>query len=232
MKIVTSFSPSRAERQNQCLASWIKLGCTVVGVQSPGESDRMADLYPSASFVETELVGDLFGKPHFVRMKAIIDQAVDEPILILNSDIEIRMTPDRFSSEWEIPAGKALKVGIRWDVNARTNRYQLLKWGIDAFLITPDIAKHLPDIGLTMGCPVWDYWIPWHMHSLGYQILTNKNQGLFHVVHNRNWSMDDYHTGWRLVAEHYGENATDKALTTFIQNVTGRKRLSQRSWSR
>lgn len=232
MKIVTSFGFSRSERQKQCLASWLKLGCEVVGVQSLGESERMASLYPGASFVETDLVGDLFGKPHFVRVKALIDQAIHEPVLIINSDIEIKTTGDKFRSEWEAPERKELKVGIRWDVNVRTNRYQLLKWGIDAFLITPEIAKLLPDIGLAMGCPVWDYWIPWHMNSAGYSILTNKNQGLFHVVHPRNWSVDDYHTGWKLIANHYGEDATDKALTSFIQNVTGRKRLSQRSWSR
>lgn len=232
MKIVTSFSPSRIERQNQCLASWLRMGCEVVGVQSRGESEQMSLLYPGASFVETDLVGDLFGKPHFVRVKALIDQAVSEPVLILNSDIEIRATQDMFTSQWETPETKELKVGIRWEEDLRTGRCQLLKWGIDAFLITPEIAAMLPDIGMTMGCPVWDYWVVWYLNSVGYSVVTNTNQGLFHAVHHRNWSMDDYHKGWELMALNYGEDVTDKKVTNFIQSVTGRRHLSQRNWSR
>lgn len=232
MKIVTSFSHSRSARQKQCLASWLKHGCEVIGVQSPGESEKLSKVYDAVTFVETDLVGDMFGKPHFVRIKALINQAVDQPILILNSDIEITLSRDQFAADWEVPEGKNLRIGIRWDVNVRTNRRQLLKWGIDAFLITPQMALVLPDIGLTLGCPVFDYWIPWYLRRLGYGIVTNKNPGLLHHVHHRNWSMDDYHTGWRLMTENYGPEANDKNVTEFIQEVTGRKRLSNRSWSR
>lgn len=220
MKIVTSFSPSRSQRQNRCLASWLTMGCEVVGVQSCGEAEQMSSLYPGASFVETDLVGDLFGRPKLVRVKALLNQAVDSPILIINSDIEITTKPAVFNGFWGTVGDNELKMGVRWDVHPRLRRVRLFKWGIDAFLITPKIAESLEDIGMTMGCPAWDYWIPWCLHQLGYRITTNKEVGLMHELHDKGWSGHEYECGLKLFSDHYG--VTGPSLTNFVQQITDR----------
>lgn len=220
MKIVTSFGPSRIERQQKCLASWIASGCSVTGVQSPGESSALSQSFPQASFIETDLVGDLFDRPKLVRVKALLNQAVDAPILIINSDIEIAVKQSVLNQFWGTVGENELKMGIRWDVHPRMRTVRLFKWGIDAFLITPKIAESLQDIGMTIGCPAWDYWIPWCLHHLGYKITTNKEIGLMHELHDKGWSKHEYECGLKLCFEHYG--VTSQTLTNFVQQITGR----------
>lgn len=224
MKIVTSFGPSRLDRQQICLRSWLNAGFEVVSVQSPGEAEKLAPHFPGAHFVETDLVADAFGKPTFVRVKAMTDQAKDCNVLIVNSDLELIGNLVQFRNDWTHPAAKVLKVGIRWDYLNKTRAKRMFKWGVDAFLITPQIAADLPDVGLAIGCPAWDYWIPYHLVTrCGYSVITNKRYHLKHDIHPRAWSESDYHTGLRIMKEQYG---IDKlALANFIQEKTGRKHM-------
>lgn len=224
MKIVTSLGPNRIERQQLCLRSWISAGHEVVAIQSVGETEKFSPHFPQATFVETDLVGDLFGKPTFVRIKAMTDQAVDGNVLIVNSDIELVGDHANFLSQWSEPQPKVLKMGVRWDVSPKNSRIRtMFKWGVDAFLITPQIAADLPDVGLAIGCPAWDYWIPYHLHTLGYTFVTNKEFYLAHTSHDRAWSNSDYETGLRIMKQHYGIERTP--LAHFVQEITGRKSL-------
>lgn len=224
MRIVTSYGPNRIDRQQQCLRSWVAAGHEVIAVQSAGEPEKFLPLFPQVKFVETDMVADLFGKPAIPRIKAMIDQAIDQNILIVNSDLELVGNPKDFANDWSEPPAKVLKVGIRWDYLPRTKAKRLFKWGVDALLITPQIASDLPDIGLAISLPAWDYWIPYHLVTrCGYTVVTNKRYHLKHEIHPRAWSDEDYRTGLRIMKEQYG---IDKlALATFIQEKTGRKHM-------
>lgn len=222
MIICTSISPKRTERQQQCINSWLDLGNKVIAVQSEGEASTLQQNYPGVVFVETNQIGDMFRRPHLVRIRAILDQAKIDPILILNSDIEIRSTAEEFDRLWEVPRSKTLKIGIRWDEYPDGTK-KLLKYGIDAFLITPEISKDLNDIGMAIGCPAWDYWIPIHLQRKGYQIQTSKSQSLVHTVHNQNWNRQDFNTGVQLLQMVY--NITLREASTFILNITERTTL-------
>jgi hypothetical protein len=226
MRIVTSFGPNRIERLQKCVRSWLNLGCDVTAVQSPGETGKFQQLFPDVQFVETQLVGDLFGRPHSVRLKPMIEQAINEPVLIMNSDIDISSAPAEFAADWEVPCGKVLKMGVRWDYLETTGETHLLKYGIDAFLITPEMRKCLPDIGMTIGCPAWDYWIPWQLHTCGYTFETKKTPGLRHALHPKAWSDNEYQIGIGLMRKYY--HLTNGMLSFFIQETTGRQRL--RPW--
>lgn len=228
MRIVTSIGPNRIERTKACVQSWLDLGCCVTAVQSRGESNLLEKQFPDVLFRETDLVGDLFGRPRSVRLQALLDQAVTEPILIMNSDISISSSKEEFARDWEIPCGKVLKMGIRWDYREDTGETHLLKYGIDAFLITPETRLLLPDIGMTIGCPAWDYWIPWHLHTCGYTFETKKTPGLRHALHPKAWSDEEYQIGLGLMLKHY--HLTQGMLSFFIQEITGRQRL--RPWRR
>lgn len=223
MRIITSVGPSRYERQLLCIKSWQSIGLDVVCVQSPGESAQFMDLYPGVEFVETDLVGDLFKKPHLVRIYALMKQAVrfHEPGLIMNSDIEVRCSKEEFESRWAAPKNRTLVMGVRWDEDPVTKVAKIQKWGIDAFLITPGIVDDVFDLGLSMGCPAWDYWIPLHLMKLGYQIVTHKHNDLIHESHPLNWSREDYEIGLRALRKSYGLNGKQAAMS--IQRITGRK---------
>lgn len=221
MRIVTSIGPGRTERQQKCIATWIALGCDVTAVQSAGEAELLQPLYPSVTFVETSLVGDVFNRPKLVRIRALIDQAENENILILNSDIEVRSSSEEFISRWFSSSVKQLKIGLRWDENQTTKSLSLIRWGIDAFLITPKIKEDLNDIGMTMGCPAWDFWIPIHLYKQRYKIITYKDQSLIHENHERNWSDEDYRIGIDLIQKHYRMN--ERSAANWIRLITKRK---------
>ena len=239
MRVVTSFSPARLMHQQKCVTTWVQLGCSVIGVQARGEAEFMRlhfsdipyvvpgeteDDQPqiqlaAATIVETDRVGDVFKHPSLVRISAMLKHAVDEPILILNSDLELKCTREEFVNTWQ--AGeKELHMGIRWDYTGDHSTAVLLRYGIDAFLITPEIVADLPDIGMTMGCPGWDYWIPWQLNSLGYKLITHKEPHIFHANHNRHWSDRDTDIAMKLFQKHY--NIANKPLAHGIQALTGR----------
>ena len=222
MRICTSISPRRKERQQKCIQSWLTLGCKVTAIQSEGEASTLQKDYPEVNFIETNQVGDMFHRPKLVRIRAILDQARTSPILILNSDIEVRATAEEFESIWRVTGNKTLQMGIRWDEHPDGSK-KLLKYGIDAFLITPEISKDLNDIGMTMGCPAWDYWVPIHLQRKGYQLQTSKHESLIHEVHTQNWSRQDFQTGIQLLQMVY--NITLKEASAFILNVTERTTL-------
>jgi len=225
VKFVTSISPRRIDRQKRCIASWLALGFPVVAVQSPGEDKFLKPQFPGVEFVDTQLVGDLFQNYEIARIKPMIDQAVDEEVLILNSDIDIVSDPDVFRKNWTNPDNRELRVGIRWNRNPRTGELKMFKNGVDAFLITPDMAKVIPDIGLAIGKPAWDYFIPWHLvKNEGYKMTVHKDTPTFiHEEHPQNWSVDDYHRGLKLFETRYGIDR--RTLHRFIQASTGRTHM-------
>lgn len=220
MRVVTSFGPRRIERQQKCLKSWIAAGCEVTGIQSPGEVEMLSPLFPEVNFKETNLVGNLFARPKLVRINALINEA---PVLILNSDIEVRATPEVFAERWSSVGEKQIKIGIRWNEDPVTKATSLFKWGVDAFLIEPWMIHDLPDIGMTMGCPAWDYWIPIKLHKSGYKIITQKQEELIHEDHEKQWTLREYQAGLGILQKHTGMGRN--AAANLVQRLTDRSSL-------
>lgn len=223
MKVVTSIGRSRIDRQQKCIASWIAAGCEVTAIQSAGETEILQQHFPHVKFIETKLTGNVFNRPKFVRISAMINEA---PVIILNSDIEVRASPEVFTERWSDAEHKEIKVGIRWNEDPVTKKTEMFKWGIDAFLITPEMIPHLPDIGMTMGCPAWDYWIPIQLHRLGYRIITQKQEELIHEDHPKNWTNGDYRIGLELLRKHY--HLSQRGAAMLVQKLTERGNLHQK----
>jgi hypothetical protein len=223
MNIVTTLSPSRVERQQKCINSWREIGLSVIAVQAEAQVDLIRSLFSEVNVRSTHKVADQFGKPLFVRVHALLDQCLEEPGLIVNSDIQFVGNQETFRRDWDVvPAGR-IRCGIRYDVSSVIRRPKMFKWGIDAFLITPEIAAELPDIGLAIGIPCWDYWIPMHFHRKGWQILTKRSQGLLHEMHPQNWSKQQSDLGYQILLKYYGMK--EKQIVDLIQTITGRKIL-------
>ena len=158
MKIVTSLNPDRIVRQKGCLASWRKVCKDVVAVQLESDMERIDQRdYPGVKFVTTDMSGKPFGVLDTPRIKAMANVAVDseESILILNSDIKIASTRREFNRDWCEPTNDMFRVGIRWE-HEKDKKPKLNLMGIDAFRLTPEQAKQLPDIGYSIGTIGWD----------------------------------------------------------------------------
>lgn len=223
MRIITSFSPNRIERQRYCLQSWLDRKCEVIAVQPHREINDISLHFPGVQFIGTDLLETAFGGSNRIRISALLSQCLDQPGLIVNSDIHMTSPIEKFDADWEVDEN-SFKIGIRWEQLPRTGEVRLQKHGIDAFLITPEIANNTPDIGMSIGAPVWDYWLPFHVVSqLNKKLITNKSDHLRHVVHEQNWSNSESIIGFRLVQEHYGISV--KGLNDWIQQATGRSSI-------
>lgn len=210
MKIVTSLSPNRIPRQQQCITTFPQ---RVVCVQGPGECEVLTPHFPSCHFV-VGATNTSFSKPT-PKITELIKEAAFEPALIINSDIS--MSPD--VSVWE-PVPGTLKIGIRTDFTR--NRKTLQKWGIDAFLILPEMVPLLPDVDFAVGCPGWDFWVPYVLHRFGYNIQVVQTE-LLHEIHEQAWSAIDYEVYKRIMFFNY--RVHNSSLSNFILDVTNRLHL-------
>jgi len=226
MKIVTSFSPNRIERQQYCVSTWAKYGLPIVAVQTTGEAAQMQQYYPSVTFVETDKTGIVHHRPRCPTIAAICEQASDDTILLVNSDISIKDTSEQFKHQWVRDRGKTLVVGIRKDFAVVGGAKWLNPYGIDAYRVTPAMAELVIadesrfGMGFAIGCAGWDYWITWLLWQQGYNVAV-ANSSLLHPIHSRSYSQDDVDRAADMFLRHY--RLTPHVMTTFIQEVTRRQ---------
>jgi hypothetical protein len=195
----------------------------VIAIQPHKEIGSISAYFHGVRFVGTDLLETAFGGSNRIRISALLNQCLDQPGLIINSDIHMTSSIEKLNEDWETDEN-SFKIGIRWEQLPRSGEVRLQKHGIDAFLITPEMANNTPDIGMSIGAPVWDYWLPFHVVSqLGKKLITNKGDNLRHVVHKQNWSNYESIIGYRLVQEYYGISA--QSLSDWVQQATGRSSI-------
>jgi hypothetical protein len=218
MRLITSLSAHRIERQQYCLETWAKHG-EIVCVQTEAEIDQIAPHFQNVQFVTTDKTGEIpYGYSKRVRISALVEQG---PGLLLNSDIKITSTASEFKEDWKANKGE-FRVGIRQDFDGPGRPKLLNRYGIDAFLITDDVMRLLPDYGFVIGVSVWDYWIVWHMLTERFAVKTIK-RGLLHLRHPINWSDRDTEIGMAIMAKHY--QVSKPILDIAIPALTDRVRV-------
>jgi len=226
MKIVTSLSPHRVERQQHCLRSWRNNGLKIVSVQTVGEVDAIRKLFSGVEFVTCEEQPNSWGKPHLPRIAELLKVGSDETILILNSDIEIADSRKKFDGEWNESEPDTLVVGIRRDHLRGSSRGNLNPYGIDAFRITPQLSslleKHLE---FSIGVPGWDYWIPWRLWSLGKSMRVADSM-LMHETHDLGYPREAIKIAYELLMREY--RLPNTVLSSFIQWSTGREGMKRK----
>lgn len=221
MIIATSLHTSRVERQQYCVQTWLNLGLRVVAVQAPGETDTLRPLFPYVTFKEYPLPEKTMYSKATPSIKNIANQSIEENdyALILNSDISIKDSQTQFYQRW-VPKDDALTIGIRWNGSPGSKKRTRESWGIDAFLLSPQMALMVPEMGFQIGLPGWDFWMVYLFHLAGYHIETSRSR-LFHHRHDKGWNSQDQLAYRRMVCEHYG-HASTTFLPRLIKTVTGR----------
>ena len=222
-RIVTSLSTKNIERQTYCLTTWQRYGLPITAVQTTGESTLLQEKFPWVEYIETDLVGDKFGKSYLPRTIELVRQAKTETILIINSDISIEDTKEEFFTNWDIPG---LGCGIR--LNHRrygSTRVKRNPFGIDAFKIEPEMAD-IKDLGFCIGMPGWDYWLPYELNRRGYPISVSQSH-LLHLMHDLNYEDEYIKIGVDLLVKNYGY--TRPHFTYVVQRLTGRRNMNHRN---
>lgn len=211
IRIVTSFSPRRTDRQLACLATWRRLGMEIVAVQPASEIDAMAAIYAGVEWLPCD--GQ---RPTIAELASI---AADGSILLINSDIAIESAMPEFRRDWLAVEDRTLRVGCRWEV-APGKQPHLQRWGIDAFLITPKMLADFRDVRFRIGQPAWDYWIVLHYAQAGYTIKAKTDRGLTHESHKPAWTKAEGRDGVAVIEREYGID--HDAQNRRISELTGR----------
>lgn len=219
MKIATSISPNRIERQRYCIDSWKKYGYEIIAIQPPSQIYNTKFNFPDITVLESTNTGTSIDKPNHVQIHEHIQLAkhINDTVLLINSDIEMIYSMKEFRY-WESVETNVFKIGIRW--NQTKDTATLCSAGIDAFQITPSIANSLPNLGFVIGCPHWDYWIVYHLWKLGYNISVINTMRLLHEVHEDRWSDTDYLNTEKLFTNNYPISPSE--LGQIIAKLTNR----------
>lgn len=200
---VTSVSPLPKHQQNQprVFDSWKRFGLKIRAVNRSDEIEKLALLYPQID--EWVACDELV--PHYSfhtqRINRLVDQVADGPILLINSDIEIRGDQKRLLS---ILASGSVGVGIRYNYTGHWRSGQREGWGIDAFLMTPEQAQTLPQLDFCIGRPMWDYWLPYHFDAQQIAMEWIGEPYFYHEAHPVHWSNADLDLGRKWIAKQYG----------------------------
>lgn len=214
--LVTSFSPTRLEAQHKALETWEKYNVPIVAVQCHGEdyakdfTDNIMWVNPNKHWSkETPCLIDIF-------------KLVTKPTILINSDIQLELDS---LDDW-VPQPNTLRIGLRTDYHPKY--VQLNKYGIDVYLLTPEIVSHLTNSVWALGIPGWDYWVLWSMVQQDYMIDVVK-EGMLHEAHEEQWNKDDYRRCSKLLEWEFDIPVQD--ISDGIQQLTDRTHLKKRPWT-
>jgi hypothetical protein len=204
-KAVTALSelPHHLTRQTTCLDSWVRFGLSVIAVNTPDQIKRLRPLYPQVSqWIESNEVTSDYDRPtqKIVRLCRVATD-IDMPVLMINSDIEIHGTHEQLLNRI---GDNNCVVGIRFNYTGERVTAVREPYGLDAIVVTPEMAETLPAIGFGIGRPMWDTWIPYHFRKLGYTLEFIGEPLFYHEAHGVFWSQEDWELGARCVVEECG----------------------------
>lgn len=210
--LVTSFSPTRIEAQQKAISTWKSHGHSFRAIQCISE-DYAKDFTDNITWVKPNL--------HWSKnTPSLTDifKTIEEPTTLINSDIELEEP-----LTWK-PQEGILKIGLRTDYCPEFT--QLNKYGIDAYLITPEMTPHLLGNSIwALGIPGWDYWVVWKLINEGFKLDTYK-EGFLHAAHKEQWNREDYRRCSKLLEFEFDVPVQD--ISDTLQQLTDRTHLTKR----
>lgn len=190
--ILTTISPANVQRQKIAIDSWLKLGYTVKSINSKSDIIKAKEFF-DIEFVETDKLGTEFGKD-YVRLNGITD-LIDTDCFVINSDIELTH---------KLPLavkGNSFTIYSRSDYADIHQRATKFPSGFDAFYITKEFAKQIPESKLVIGQCHWDYFLPIIAIRNNYHLFTPYKSGMYHKTHAIQYSLDK----WRLTGKYFAQ---------------------------
>jgi 2-O-methyltransferase len=191
---LTSLSPAphHVAAQRAALQSWIDADLEIYSFNHPSEHDTVASWYGVDVVPVSRTTAHLFGR-HYVPINAMLEWAArrDGPILIVNSDIVLRL------ARWELQRLRWASDGtlccfVRYNHDGDPRRAVREQHGIDAFLFSGRDAGLFPESDLSMGQPFWDFWVPHVFASAGRPLAWVDFPAAFHQRHAVGWSWDTW----------------------------------------
>jgi len=219
---VTSISPhpSRQDDQRRAIESWLQLGARVVAMQSEADQQYVSDHFPHIEVRVTKDTVDQLRPTLNAMLSVAVHDSVN--ILLINSDIEIHDSEYKFERLWGHVPANVLQMAIRHDYTNNVNKATRDLYGMDAFLVTPDMAVAFPSIPfLAMGLTHWDYVLPYVLSELGYTVAVCPTTGFLHKQHTHRWKWSDLEAMQIKVQEVTG--LTKDEMDAWVRKITNRE---------
>jgi hypothetical protein len=193
-RIVTAFGPKRIERQQHCLETWLRSGFKVTALQATSELSDFKDLFRGVDWVEenARAIGYNFATQ---RIRRLIEEAKDEPILLLNSDCAMAYGDGLNRFKQHLAEGVP-KFYVRWN-HDETSIAAEFQWGLDGLLLWPEDVSAIPqDAPYGIGHAMWDYAVPIFLQQHGRGFSIDHYPWLMHLDHPQNWNEDSWQLGF------------------------------------
>lgn len=203
---VTSLNPKpvRWARQAVCLQSWLDYGLDVLTVNTTAELQTLS-LPERVTGVACDELSTIYDRPtQLITSLLRVGAATGMPILLINSDIQIHGDGELLDTA--LQQKDALTIGVRYNHPARLTRDRARRepYGLDVFLVQPDLVREVPDLPFAIGKPMWDYWLPHVARSCGRRLLWLGEPLLFHENHPLGWSQSEWHVGADIMQQQCG----------------------------
>lgn len=190
---VTSISPHRD--CTTAIQSWKNFGLSQIhSFNRESEIASLRPMYPGVIWHANE---ETF-QP-IIDMVSIAN-AMKTNALLINADIEIHGNPETLQNNI---VRNAITAGIRYNFKRDWWNSERENWGLDVFVLTPEMVATLPKLPLQMGRPLWDYWLPLHFQRLGYAMQFIGEPMFFHKIHEQQWKEQDWKINAQCISKHY-----------------------------
>ena len=218
MKVFTTINPNdNFDAQNEALLSWSEK-FDVYSVNTFDEIERIKELYPYISFIETEDTYS-YKKKKLIKLNSILDAIKkvgdDRYFCIVNSDIILskKNTFSKVLNDEYLSNG--IVIATRYEVDENNKVTHPFIAGYDVFIFNSKNIDILYNDNFVIGMPWWDYWIP----SISLKFLLNvyhiKNKVFFHRTHETNYN----HESWVTFGEHLYRDLIIKIMKREIDGV-------------
>lgn len=197
MIILTTISPTNIENQQLAVNSWIKLGYIVKSINSKADIEKIKQ-YLNVEFIETELIGNEFGKD-YVKLNAFTDYIKKNgSALIINSDIEILQPLQIEEKE------KTIEIFSRNDYSKTYSSSIRFESGFDAFWITKEFSYWIPKSRLVIGQCHWDYFLPLIAIKHDFVLRSPKQSNMYHKKHTIQYNNEKWRKTGKIFAIELG----------------------------
>ena len=211
---ITSLNPNphRLDRQLKCLQSWVTAGLSIVVVNTQSELNAMPWSGELAATVASCRTAERYDR-QVQLVKSLIDVGITTggQFMLINSDIEIAGDVSALSLAISLRDRLTICVRHNYDTGKETAARREPA-GLDAFIMTPAMAETVVDIGLGIGKPGWDYWLPIHFRQQGIKFNWIQRPLFFHESHPIGWSDADWMRGHDEIKKHYGISISESGF--------------------
>lgn len=188
---MTSLSPKRIERQQECLDSWRKYDVEILAIQGEEELPEISSIFPDVNMIGTSNVSRTWSKKNNPNIIEFINQTADSGVVLINSDIKLNYEKDVFEKIWGPGPEDRIDCAIRYNIG-EVNRFE--KSGIDVFKLPKGTCEKFANTQcfFFIGLPGWDYWLPYFACNMkGMKLFTHFHLSVEHEDHTDRWKPEE-----------------------------------------